>query len=72
MVVAVVERRRSVKFVGPELESRSVVGLKGFKAQCHFPLVTQGRGLGVLTLASFAEDGFKQTEISLLEHGRRK
>jgi formate hydrogenlyase transcriptional activator len=54
--------------VGPESESRSVVGLKGFKAQCYFPLVTRDRGFGVLTLASFAEDGFKQTEISFLEH----
>jgi formate hydrogenlyase transcriptional activator len=64
----VVELGRSVKFVGSESESRSVAGLKGFKAQYHFPLANQGRGLGVLTLASFAEDGFKQTEISFLEH----
>jgi PAS domain S-box-containing protein len=63
----VVELRRSVKFLGPQSESRSVAGLKGFKAQYHFPLVNQGRGFGVLTLASFAEDGFKQTEISFLE-----
>jgi formate hydrogenlyase transcriptional activator len=63
----VVERKRSVKFVGPESESRSVAGLKGFKAQCHFPLVTEDRGFGVLTLAYFAENAFQQTEISFLE-----
>jgi formate hydrogenlyase transcriptional activator len=63
----VVELRRSVKFVGPESESRSVAGLKGFKAQCHFPLVNRGRGFGVLTLACFAEDAFPEAEIPFLE-----
>jgi formate hydrogenlyase transcriptional activator len=64
----IVELCRCVKFVGSESEFRSIAGLTGFKAQCHFPLVTQDRGLGVLTLASFAEDAFQQTEISFLEH----
>jgi formate hydrogenlyase transcriptional activator len=62
----VVERGQSVSLVGAESESRSVAGLKGFQAQCHLPLVNRGRGLGVLTLASFAEDGFEQTEMSFL------
>jgi transcriptional regulator with GAF, ATPase, and Fis domain len=64
----VVELGQSVTFVGPESESRSIAGLRGFKAQCHFPLLAQGRGLGVLTLAYFAENVFPQTEISFLEH----
>jgi formate hydrogenlyase transcriptional activator len=54
--------------VGPESESRSVAGVTGFKAQCHLPLIHRGRGLGVLTLAYFAENAFQQTEISFLEH----
>ena len=58
---------QSVTFVSPESESRSVAGLTGFKAQCHLPLVNRGHGLGVLTLACFAEDCFPQTEISFLE-----
>jgi formate hydrogenlyase transcriptional activator len=64
----VVELCRCVNFVGSESESRSIAGLTGFKAQCHFPLVTQDRGLGVLTLAYFAENAFQQTEFSFLEH----
>jgi formate hydrogenlyase transcriptional activator len=64
----VVELGQSVTFVGPESESRSIAGLTGFKAQCHFPLVAQDRGFGVLTLAYFAENAFQQTEISFLEH----
>ena len=63
----VVERGQSVTFVGPESESLSVAGLKGFKAQCHFPLVNQDRGLGVLALAYFADHALQQTEISFLE-----
>jgi formate hydrogenlyase transcriptional activator len=57
----------SISLAGAESESRSVAGVTGFKAQCHFPIANRGRGLGVLTLASFAEDGFKQREISFLE-----
>ncbi len=64
----IVELGQSVTFVGHESESRSIAGLTGFKAQCHFPLVTQGRGLGVLTLAYFEENDFQQREISFLEH----
>ena len=64
----VIELGQSVTFVGPESESRSIAGLTGFKAQHHFPLVTQDRGFGVLTLAYFAESAFQQTEISFLEH----
>jgi formate hydrogenlyase transcriptional activator len=64
----VVELGQSVTFIGPESESRSIAGLRGFKTQCHFPLLAQGRGLGVLTLAYFAENVFPQTEISFLEH----
>jgi formate hydrogenlyase transcriptional activator len=64
----VVELGQSVTFVGPESESRSIAGLTGFKAQCHFPLVAQDRGLGVLTLASHAENALQQTEIFLLEN----
>jgi formate hydrogenlyase transcriptional activator len=63
----VVELGRSVNFVGPESESRSVAGSTGFKAQCHFPLVNRGRGLGVLTLAYLAENSFQQPEIAFLE-----
>ena len=63
----VVELRRSVKFVGPESESRSVAGLKGFKAQCHLPLVNRGRALGVLTLAFSTESSFHQAEVTFLE-----
>jgi formate hydrogenlyase transcriptional activator len=64
----VVELEQSVTFVGPESESRSVAGVTGFKAQCHLPLVNRGRGLGVLTLACFAENVFQETEISFLEN----
>jgi formate hydrogenlyase transcriptional activator len=64
----VVELGQSVTFVGTESESRSVVGLTGFKAQCYLPLVNRGRGLGVLTLACFAENVFQETEISFLEN----
>jgi formate hydrogenlyase transcriptional activator len=63
----VVELGQSASFVGAESESRSVAGLTGFKAQCRLPLVNRGRGLGVLTLARFAEDAFPQTEIPFLE-----
>ncbi len=63
----VVEVGQSVTFVGPESESRSIAGLTGFKAQCHFPLVTQDRGFGVLTVAYFAENAFQQMQISFLE-----
>jgi formate hydrogenlyase transcriptional activator len=63
----VVELGQSVTFVGPESESRSIAGLTGFKAQCHLPLVTRDRGFGVLTLAYFAENAFRQTEIAFLE-----
>ena len=63
----VVELGRSIHFVGSESESRSVAGLTGFKAQCHLPLVNRGHGLGVLTLACFAEDAFPETEIRFLE-----
>jgi formate hydrogenlyase transcriptional activator len=58
---------RSINFVGLESESRPVAGLTGFKVQCHFPLVSRGRGLGVLTLARSAENAFQQTEIIFLE-----
>jgi formate hydrogenlyase transcriptional activator len=64
----VVELGQSVSFAGAESESRSVAGLKGFKAQCHLPLVNRGRGFGVLTLACFAEDAFPETEMPFLEH----
>jgi formate hydrogenlyase transcriptional activator len=63
----VVELGQSVSFAGAESESRSVAGVTGFKAQCHLPLVNRGRGLGVLTLACFAEDAFPETEIPFLE-----
>jgi formate hydrogenlyase transcriptional activator len=63
----VVELGQSVSLVGAESESRSVAGLTGFKAQCHFPLFAQDRGLGVLTLAYHAENALQQTEIFLLE-----
>ena len=63
----IVELRQFITFVGPESGFRSIAGLTGFKAQCHFPLVTQNRGLGVLTLASFEENAFQQTEITFLE-----
>ena len=63
----VVELGGSVNFAGPESESRAVAGLTGFKAQCHFPLVNRGRGLGVLTLACSAENAFQQAEIAFLE-----
>jgi formate hydrogenlyase transcriptional activator len=63
----VVELRQSVTLVGRESESRSVVGVTGFKAQCHLPLVNRGGGLGVLTLACFAEDAFPEAEIPFLE-----
>jgi formate hydrogenlyase transcriptional activator len=62
----VVELGQSVSLVGAESESRSVVGVTGFKAQCHLPLVNRGRGLGVLTLACF-EDAFSEAEIPFLE-----
>jgi formate hydrogenlyase transcriptional activator len=62
----VVELGQSVTFGGPESESRSVVGVTGFKAQCHLPLVNRDRGLGVLTLACF-EDAFPESEIPFLE-----
>jgi formate hydrogenlyase transcriptional activator len=64
----VVELGQSANFVGAESESRSVAGMTGFKAQCHLPLVNRSRGLGVLTLARFAEDAFPETEIPFLEH----
>jgi formate hydrogenlyase transcriptional activator len=64
----VVELGKSASLVGAESESRSVAGLTGFKAQCHFPLFAQDRGLGVLTLAYHAENAFQQTEIVLLEN----
>jgi len=64
----VVELGQSVSFVGAESESRSVAGLTGFTAQCHFPLVAQDRGLGILTLAYHAENALQPTEIFLLEH----
>jgi transcriptional regulator with GAF, ATPase, and Fis domain len=63
----VVELGQSVSFVGAESESRSVAGLTGFKAQCHLPLINRGRGLGVLTLACFAQDAFPEAEIPFLE-----
>jgi transcriptional regulator with GAF, ATPase, and Fis domain len=63
----VIELEQPVTFVGPESESRSIAGLTGFKAQCHFPLVSQDRGFGVLTLAYFAENAFQQTKIYFLE-----
>jgi formate hydrogenlyase transcriptional activator len=62
-----VELGRSVNFVSPESESRSVAGLTGFKAQRYVPLVNRGRGLGVLTLAWSAENAFQQTEITFVE-----
>ena len=65
---AIVERAQTVSFAGVESASRAVAGLKGFKTQCHFPLVNRGRGLGVLTLAYCAENAVQQTEISFLEH----
>jgi formate hydrogenlyase transcriptional activator len=64
----VIELEQSVALVGSESESRSIAGVTGFKAQCHFPLVIQHRGLGVLTLGRFAENAFRQTEIVFLEH----
>jgi formate hydrogenlyase transcriptional activator len=64
----VVQLGQSVTFVDAESEFRSVAGLTGFKAQCHLPLVNRGRGFGVLTLAYFAANAFRQTEISFLEH----
>jgi formate hydrogenlyase transcriptional activator len=64
----VVELGQSANFVGAESESRPVAGMTGFKAQCHLPLVNRSRGLGVLTLARFAEDAFPETEIPFLEH----
>jgi formate hydrogenlyase transcriptional activator len=64
----VVELGQSVTFAGPESGCRSIADLTGFKAQYHFPLVTQDRGLGVLTLAYFAENALQQTQVSFLEH----
>jgi len=63
----VVELGQSVSLVGAESESRSLAGVTGFKAQCHLPLMNRGPGLGVLTLACFAEDAFPETEIRFLE-----
>jgi formate hydrogenlyase transcriptional activator len=63
----VVELGQSVSLFGTESEALSVVGVTGFKAQCHLPLVNRGRGLGVLTLACFAEDAFPEAEIPFLE-----
>jgi transcriptional regulator with GAF, ATPase, and Fis domain len=63
----VVELGQSVSLVGAESESRSVVGVTGFKAQCHLPLLNRGRGFGALTLACFGQDAFPETEIFLLE-----
>jgi formate hydrogenlyase transcriptional activator len=63
----IVKLGKSVTLVGPESESRSIGGLTGFKAQCHFPLVTRDRGLGVLTLACSAEHAFPEAEIPFLE-----
>ena len=64
----VVEQGQSVTLLGPASESRSLAGLRGFKAQCHFPLVVHDRGLGVLTLAYFEENAFQQKEIAFVEH----
>jgi formate hydrogenlyase transcriptional activator len=63
----VVELGQSVSLVGADSESRSVVGVAGFKAQCHLPLVNRGRGLGVLTLAFSTEGAFRQAEVTFLE-----
>ena len=59
-----VERAQTVSFAGLESASRAVAGLKGFKTQCHFPLVNRGRGLGLLTLAFSTEGAFHQAEVT--------
>ena len=63
----VVELGGSIHLVGPESESRPVADMTGFKTQCHSPMVSRGRGLGVLTLAYWAENVFEQPEITFLE-----
>lgn len=63
----IVEQARTVSFAGVESASHAVAGLKGFKTQCHFPLVSRGRALGVLTLAFSTESAFHQAEVTFLE-----
>ncbi|HTF64333.1 MAG TPA: sigma 54-interacting transcriptional regulator [Edaphobacter sp.] len=63
----VAELGQSANLVGAESESRLVAGITGFKAQCHLPLMNQSCGVGVLTLACFAEGAFPETEMSFLE-----
>jgi formate hydrogenlyase transcriptional activator len=50
-----------------ESAAHAVAGVKGFKTQCHFPLVNRGRALGVLTLAFSTEGAFHQAELTFLE-----
>ena len=53
--------------MGVESASHAVAGLKGFKTQCHFPLVNRESALGVLTLAFSTQGAFQQAEVTFLE-----
>lgn len=63
----IVERAQTISFAGVESAAHDVAGVKGFKTQCHFPLVNRGRRLGVLTLAFSTEGIFHQAELTFLE-----
>jgi formate hydrogenlyase transcriptional activator len=66
-LLRVVELGQIVSLAGAESESRSLAGMSGFKTQCYLPLVNRGHGLGVLTLACFAEHAFPEAEMPFLE-----
>jgi formate hydrogenlyase transcriptional activator len=63
----IVEQVQTASFAGVESAAHAVAGVKGFKTQCHFPLVNRGRALGVLTLAFSTEGTFHQAELTFLE-----
>ncbi|MGA8596215.1 MAG: sigma 54-interacting transcriptional regulator [Bryobacteraceae bacterium] len=63
---SVIETGEPVRLAGTESEKHPVAGVKGFKSQCHLPLLNRARACGVLTLASLKERGFGDTDISFL------
>jgi formate hydrogenlyase transcriptional activator len=63
----IVEQVQTASFAGVESAAHAVAGVKGFKTQCHFPLVNRGRALGVLTLAFSIEATFHQAELTCLQ-----
>ncbi|MGH7833138.1 MAG: sigma 54-interacting transcriptional regulator, partial [Candidatus Binatia bacterium] len=58
--------RREVEQFGSDIAKRIVA--EGLKSACCLPLISHGRPLGTLTVASLHEETFPQNDAELLQH----